>query len=110
MDDEYQLERQEHTPPTRVRQAALLTWLRLARIYQRVDRASAARLRAADLSVAQFDVLVHLGVAEGLTQQELADQLAGDEGQYLPVDRQDGATRANSALPGRPRDEPLSHR
>jgi DNA-binding MarR family transcriptional regulator len=80
MDDEPQLERQEYAPPTRARQAALLAWLRLARIYQRVDRASAARLRAADLSVAQFDVLVHLGVAEGLTQQELADSLLVTKG------------------------------
>jgi DNA-binding MarR family transcriptional regulator len=80
MGDEPQLVRQEHAPPTRARQGALLAWLRLARIYQRVDRATAARLRAADLSVAQFDVLVHLGVAEGLTQQELADSLLVTKG------------------------------
>ena len=68
-------------PSSSARQATLLAWLRLARVYQRVDRATAARLRAADLSVAHFDVLVHLGVAEGLTQQELADlEVTGQAG------------------------------
>ena len=75
----------EQTPRTGsqgggARNAAVLAWLRLTHIYQRVDRATATRLRAADLSVAQFDVLVHLGAAEGLTQQELADSLLVTKG------------------------------
>ncbi|HEU5330745.1 MAG: MarR family winged helix-turn-helix transcriptional regulator [Thermomicrobiales bacterium] len=75
----------EYTPYTEIqgggaRNAAVLAWLRLTHIYQRVDRATAVRLRAADLSVAQFDVLVHLGAAEGLTQQELADSLLVTKG------------------------------
>ncbi len=60
--------------------AALLAWLRLARAFQKIDRASAAHLRAWDLSVAQFDALAQLGAAEGITQQELADRLLVTKG------------------------------
>lgn len=59
---------------------SLLTWLRLARIYQKVDHASAERLRAWDLSVAQFDTLAQIRAAEGLMQQELADRLLVTKG------------------------------
>lgn len=58
----------------------LLAWLRLARVYGRIDRATAALLRRWDLSVAQFDVLVQLGAREGITQQELADRLLVTKG------------------------------
>jgi DNA-binding MarR family transcriptional regulator len=59
---------------------SLLTWLRLVRIYQKIDRASAERLRAWDLSVAQFDTLTQIRAAEGLMQQELADRLLVTKG------------------------------
>ena len=59
---------------------SLLTWLRLARIYQKIDRASAERLRKWDLSVAQFDTLAQVRAAEGLMQQELADRLLVTKG------------------------------
>ena len=59
---------------------AVLGWLRLARIYQRIDRASADLMRRWDLSVAQFDVLNKLGLHEGITQQELADRLLVTKG------------------------------
>jgi DNA-binding MarR family transcriptional regulator len=58
----------------------VVAWLRLARVYQRVDRRSARHLRRWGLSVAQFDALVQIGVAEGLTQQELADALLVTKG------------------------------
>jgi len=58
----------------------VLAWLRLARVFQKVDRASAAHLRRWNLSVAQFDVLAHVGPAEGCTQQELADRLLVTKG------------------------------
>jgi DNA-binding MarR family transcriptional regulator len=64
----------------RPRRPALLAWLRLARVFQKVDRASAEGLRGWDLSVAQFDVLARLGANEGLTQQELADSLLVTKG------------------------------
>jgi len=58
----------------------VLGWLRLARIYQRIDHATADLLRRWDLSVAQFDVLIVLGRHEGITQQELADRLLVTKG------------------------------
>jgi len=54
---------------------ALLAWLRLNRVFQKVERVSADDLRCKGLSMAQFDVLAHVGAAEGLTQQDLADSL-----------------------------------
>ena len=51
------------------RSSAVPAWLRLVRVFQKVDRASVDLLRQWDLSVAQFDVLVQVGVAEGMTQQ-----------------------------------------
>ncbi len=62
------------------RSIAVPVWLRLARVFQRVDRASVDLLRRWDLSVAQFDVLVQVGLREGLTQQQLADQLLVTKG------------------------------
>lgn len=55
-------------------------WLRLVRVFQKVDRASVDLLRQWDLSVAQFDVLVQVGNAEGITQQKLADRLLVTKG------------------------------
>src|SRR5437763_14295121 len=63
-----------------LRRSSVLAWLRLARVFQKVDRASAAHLRRWNLSVAQFDVLAHVGSAEGCTQQELADRLLVTKG------------------------------
>jgi DNA-binding MarR family transcriptional regulator len=63
-----------------VRKASVVTWLRLARVFQKIDHASAEHLRAWGLSVAQFDVLAHVGTTEGLTQQELADSLLVTKG------------------------------
>lgn len=59
---------------------AVLDWLRLARVYQKLDRASIEHLRGFDLSLAQFDVLNHVGAAEGLTQQDLANSLLVTKG------------------------------
>ena len=50
------------------------------RVYQKVDRASAEHLRGWGFSVAQFDVLAHVGASEGMTQQELADSLLVTKG------------------------------
>ncbi len=59
---------------------ALTAWLRLARVYQKVDHASAERLRAWDLSVAQFDALTQIRAAEGLMQCDLAGRLLVTKG------------------------------
>src|SRR5262245_52643306 len=58
----------------------VLAWMRLARVYQKVDRASAAHLRGWGLTVAKFDVLATVGARPGLTQQELADALLVTKG------------------------------
>ncbi len=58
----------------------MLAWLRLARVFQKVERDSSEHLRGWDLSVAQFDVLAHVGATEGIVQQELADTLLVTKG------------------------------
>ena len=63
-----------------VRGPGILAWLRLARVFQKVDRASAAALRPLGLSVAQFDVIAQLGAKEGMTQQGLANSLLVTKG------------------------------
>ena len=59
---------------------SILAWLRLARVFQKIDRASLAHLRAWNLNVAQFDVLAQVGSTNGITQQELADRLLVTKG------------------------------
>ena len=63
-----------------LRRPAVLGWLRLMRVYQKLDRSSSEHLKEWGLSVAQFDVLAHVGAAEGMTQQELADSLLVTKG------------------------------
>ncbi len=66
--------------PGGVRRPSVLVWLRLASVFQKVYRASAENLRMWDLSVAQFDVLAHVGAADGMTQRELAERLLVTKG------------------------------
>jgi DNA-binding MarR family transcriptional regulator len=68
--------------PARVslRRPALLAWLRMARVFSKIDRASSDEMRCRGLSLAQFDVLAHVGAREGVTQQELADALLVTKG------------------------------
>ena len=63
-----------------LRRPGVLAWMRLARVFQKVERVSGEQLRGWDLSVAQFDVLAHVGASEGMTQQELADSLLVTKG------------------------------
>ena len=65
---------------TRFRQPAVLGWMRLVRVYHKVAHALTDHLRCKGLSMAQFDVLAHVGAAEGRTQQELADSLLVSKG------------------------------
>ena len=67
-------------PRTRGLTPAVLAWLRLARVFAKVDRASVQHLRHWGLSVAQFDVLAQVGAAEGLSQQDLAAKLLVTKG------------------------------
>lgn len=68
-----------------------MAWLRLMRVFQKVDRVSGERLRAWDLSVGQFDVLARVGAAEGIVQQDLADSLLVTKGNVCQLlDRMEG--------------------
>lgn len=67
-------------PAQRTRRPGVIGWLRLARAYQKLERAAASDLRESGLSVAQFDILAHVGGAEGITQQELSDSRVTTKG------------------------------
>ncbi|GHO46574.1 MarR family winged helix-turn-helix transcriptional regulator [Ktedonospora formicarum] len=60
--------------------SSILTWLRLYRTFQKIDRAQTIHLRTWGLNVAQFDVLARVGAHKGMTQQELADSLLVTKG------------------------------
>lgn len=63
-----------------LRRASVLAWLRLLRVSQKVERDLAGQLKLWGLNNAQFDVLAHVGAAEGIMQQELADSLLVTKG------------------------------
>src|SRR6266498_3984877 len=54
---------------------AVAAWLAMARYLQRTERLLTARLQCHRLNPGQLDVLMKTAVAEGLTQQELAEHL-----------------------------------
>jgi len=64
----------------RTRAAGLLLWLRLVRVFQRVDHATTEYVRAHQISTAQLDVLARVGSSEGISQQRLADALLVTKG------------------------------
>jgi len=70
---------------TRPGDAAVLAWLRLVRVFQKVEQITSRGLRCSKLSLAHFDVIMHVGAAEGLTQQELADSLLVTKGNVCQV-------------------------
>ncbi len=51
------------------------TWLLVAKNYQKCHRALANALQNLGISVAQHEVLIAIGRAQSLTQQQLAEQL-----------------------------------
>lgn len=63
------------TAPAITRTTSELTWIRLMRVYQQIDRHTAEIMKKHGLSVSRFDVLVHAGVREGRSQQELANAM-----------------------------------
>ena len=58
----------------------MATWLRIVRFVNSENGRLAERLRAHDLSLAQFDVIAQIGFTEGLTQRDLASRLLVTEG------------------------------
>jgi DNA-binding MarR family transcriptional regulator len=80
------------SPPRQIRTPGLLAWLRLVRVFQKVDRASAESLRCRQLSPAQLDVLAKVGATEGISQQELADALLVTKGNVCQLlDKMEGS-------------------
>jgi len=63
----------------------VLAWMRLARVFQKVNRATNEYLRVQGLTTAQFDILARVGAAEGITQQELADSLLVTKGNVCQI-------------------------
>lgn len=57
------------------RNSSEIAWIRLMRVYLQMDRHTAEIMKQYGISVSRFDVLVHAGVREGRTQQELADAM-----------------------------------
>ncbi|MEO7909241.1 MAG: MarR family transcriptional regulator [Roseiflexaceae bacterium] len=68
------------TQRTGLRQPAVLAWLRLARVFQKIDTHSERFFRSQGMNTAHFDVLAQVGAARGMTQQELADALLVTKG------------------------------
>lgn len=72
------------TEPTLQRQGdrnlAVLAWVRLMRVYHKMDRRTADEMKQWKLSTSRFDILNHAGVREGRTQQDLADALLVTKG------------------------------
>src|ERR671933_2948456 len=78
--------------PRNVRTPGLLAWLRLVRVFQKVDRASTDALRCCQLSPAQLDILAKVGSSEGISQQELADALLVTKGNVCQLlDKMEGS-------------------
>lgn len=75
-----------------LRTPGLLAWMRLARVFQKVDRAAGESLRCRQLSPAQVDVLAKVGSSEGISQQELANALLVTKGNVCQLlDKMEGS-------------------
>lgn len=64
---------------------AVLAWVRLMRVYHKMNRRSADEMKQWHLTVSRFDVLNQAGVREGRTQQELADALLVTKGNIVQL-------------------------
>ena len=68
-----------------IRDAGLLGWLHLIRVYNKIQHRSAILLRGYNLTPAQFDVLAHLSAAQGISQQALAERLLVTKGNVCGI-------------------------
>ncbi|MBA3945221.1 MAG: MarR family transcriptional regulator [Herpetosiphonaceae bacterium] len=79
-----------------LRQPAVVAWLRLARVFQKISTLSERSFRMQDLNTGQFDVLAQIGAAPGISQQELASALLvtkGNISQLLSKMEREGLVR-----------------
>src|SRR5579872_2997234 len=72
-------------PQVRPRDISVVAWLRLIRVFQKVQQKTSRGLRCSALSLAHFDALMRIGAQEGITQQELADSLLVTKGNVCQV-------------------------
>ena len=63
-----------------VRNPGLLSWLYMMRVSSKIEHSSAEHLSRYDLTPAQFDVLAHLSVKSGISQQALSERLLVTKG------------------------------
>lgn len=63
-----------------LKRSGVLAWLRLARVFEKTERAGQAQLGGWGLNMGQFDVLAHVGASEGISQGELARSLLVTKG------------------------------
>lgn len=66
-----------------VRNNGLLAWLYMMRVSNKIHRNSADHLAEYDLTAAQFDVLAHLSVKGGISQQALSERLLVTKGNVV---------------------------
>lgn len=59
---------------------AVLAWIRLMRVFHKIERASTDQLRTRGLSLPRFDLINQIGAGEGRSQQELAERLLVTKG------------------------------
>lgn len=69
--------RQAHAMTNRT---AVLTWLRLMRVFHKIERVTSEQVREHGLSLSRFDLINQIGASEGRTQQKLADSLLVTKG------------------------------
>lgn len=87
------MQRTTNLQQSSLRQPAVLAWLRLARVFQKISTRSERFFRSYNLNSAQFDVLAQVGASSGMTQQDLANALLvtkGNISQLLARLEQDG--------------------
>lgn len=62
-----------------------MSWLRLSRVNDQLEQVATSHLSQWELSAAQFDVIAHIGAAEGCLQIDVADRLLVTQGNVTQV-------------------------
>jgi DNA-binding MarR family transcriptional regulator len=75
----------DEVPARTTPDTSVLAWLRLMRVFQKIDHHTAKLMKQHKLSVSRFDVLNHAGHREGKSQQQLADALFVTKGNICQV-------------------------